>query len=78
MPRDHTGTPGTDAKKDWPAVLDRYGVQYLILDKKGDSDLLREFRTEPQWLIEVEGRESVLLARAGMRQEAPPSAGLPY
>jgi hypothetical protein len=58
-----------DVEVNWPEVFDRYRVQYLFLDKEGDRELLRQFRTEPQWLVELENRESVLLARKETRQE---------
>ena len=65
MLRDPAGSKGVDAQAEWPEVLDRYGVQYLVLDREGDAELLRRFRTEAQWLVDLEGRESVLLARTG-------------
>jgi len=71
MLRDHAVTLGADAQEDWPEVLDRYGVQYLVLDIEDDGELLRQFRAEPQWMVDLEGRDSVLLARTRMRQEAP-------
>jgi hypothetical protein len=79
MLRDHAVTPRTNAQENWPAVLDRYGVQYLVLDIEDDCELLRQFgpelpqqfRAEPQWVVDLKGRESVLLSRTRMRQEAP-------
>lgn len=66
---DHAVTQRGDAQEDWPAVFDRYGVQFLILDVKSDGDLLRRFLVEPQWTVDFEEGDSVLFARAATRQE---------
>jgi len=78
MLRDHAATLEPAAQEDWPAVLDRYGVQFLALDIEADADLLEQFRAEPWWSIDYEGEESVLFMRARMRQDAPSAAQPPY
>jgi len=47
----------------WPSVLDRYGVQYLILDKDRDDKLLSLVRARPGWSVEFEDGTSVLFTR---------------
>jgi hypothetical protein len=48
----------------WLAVLDRYGVQYLILDKERDGELLSLVRARPGWTVGFEDEASVLYSRS--------------
>jgi len=54
--------------EDWPQVLDEYGVQFLVLDRHDDSDLLDLFRSRPGWMVDFEDKEAVLFARADISQ----------
>ena len=42
--------PVTQAERqsvgDWPRVLDRYGVRFLVLDTRNDINLLELFRSQ--------------------------------
>jgi hypothetical protein len=75
MPREHAVTQGTDAQEDWPEILDSNGVQYLVLDIKADARLLQQFRTKPQWRVDLKSQTSMLLARTGTRLKSPSTAG---
>ena len=48
----------------WLAVLDRYRVQYLILDKERDGKLLSLVRARPGWAVDFEDEASVLFSRS--------------
>ena len=48
----------------WSSVLDRYGVQYLILDKERDDKLLSLVRARPGWSVDFEDGTSVLFTRS--------------
>ena len=48
----------------WLAVLDRYGVQHLILNKERDSKLLSLVRARPGWAMDFEDETSVLFSRS--------------
>ena len=48
----------------WLAVLDRYRVQFLILDKEQDSTLMSLVRSQPGWAVDLEDGASVLLSRS--------------
>jgi len=50
--------------EDWPAVLDEYGVQFLVLGRHNDSDLLELFQTQPGWAVDFEDEEAIVFARA--------------
>lgn len=63
MSRDQAPTPTDGRLDDWLAVLDTYGVQFLILDRQRDRRFLRLARSKPDWIVDFEDRESVLLAR---------------
>ncbi len=46
------------------SILDRYGVQYLILDKERDGSLLSLVRARPGWTVDYEDGASVLFTRS--------------
>ena len=48
----------------WLAVLDRYAVQYLILDKERDGGLLSRVRARTGWVVDFEDEASVLYSRS--------------
>jgi hypothetical protein len=48
----------------WLAVLDRYRVQFLILDKEQDSTLMSLVRSQPYWTVDLEDEVSVLFSRS--------------
>lgn len=50
---------------DWLAVIDTFEVQYLVLDCRGDRDLLEGVEADPQWRVDLRDGNSVLLARKG-------------
>jgi hypothetical protein len=49
----------------WLAVLDRYRVQHLILDKERDGKLLSLVRARPGWAVDFEDEAAVLFSRIG-------------
>jgi len=63
MLQNHSIAQATDTNKDWSGVLDEYGVQFLALDRYGDSDLLNLFRSQPGWTVDFEDGEAVLFIR---------------
>ena len=48
----------------WLAVLDRYRVQFLILDKELDSTLMSLVQSQPGWAVDFENEVSVLFSRS--------------
>jgi len=72
--------PVTQAERqsveDWPRVFDKYGVQFLILDRHDDSDLLNLFQSQPGWALDFEDEEAVIFARADIAQSANPPTDL--
>jgi|GEM_PF-1681081 len=48
----------------WLAVLDRYRVQFLILDKELDSTLMSLVQSQPGWEVDFENEVSVLFSRS--------------
>ena len=58
----------TGVSEDWPRVLDEYGVQFLVLDRHDDSDLLDLFRSQPGWAVDFKDEEAVIFARADIPQ----------
>ncbi len=68
MPQDYSIAQATDVNENWPVMLDEYGVQFLVLHRHDDSDLLSLFRAQPGWAVDFEDGEAVIFARAGVPQ----------
>jgi hypothetical protein len=47
----------------WLALLDQHRVQYLILNKEHDGNLLSLVRARPGWSVDFEDGASVLFSR---------------
>jgi len=58
----------TGINEDWPAVFDEYGVQFLVLGRHDDNDLLKLFRLQPGWAVDFEDEEAIIFARADTAQ----------
>jgi len=58
----------TGLNEDWPAVLDEYGAQFLMLSRRDDSDLLKLFQAQPGWAVDFEDEEAIIFARADTAQ----------
>ena len=48
---------------DWLAVIEHHRVQYLILNKERDGNLLRLVCGRPGWSVDFEDGTSVLFSR---------------
>ena len=68
MLKGHPVARETGINEDWPAVLDEYGVQFLVLGRHDDSDLLKLFRSQPGWTVDFEDGEAIIFARADIAQ----------
>jgi hypothetical protein len=47
----------------WPALLDDFKVDFLMLDAERDSELLGLFQAHPGWAVGSQDDQSVLLVR---------------
>ncbi|MDY6874829.1 MAG: hypothetical protein SWK90_01300 [Chloroflexota bacterium] len=54
--------------ENWPRVFDELGVQFLVLDRHSDNDLLDLFRSQPGWALDFEDEETVIFARSPSRR----------
>lgn len=70
MPQDTSATQMQGRSESGLEGLDVFGVQFLVVDARRDSDLLQAARTHPAWTIDFEDGESVLFARARMPEPA--------
>jgi hypothetical protein len=57
----------------WPALLEEFDVQFLILDTDHDAELLELFQDHPGWAIDSQDDQSVLLLRRDVRPTVVPS-----
>jgi len=48
----------------WLEILERYRVQFLILDRERDSTLMSLVRSQPGWEVDFENEVSVLFSRS--------------
>jgi hypothetical protein len=70
MTRDQAVTQRAGRYEQWLSVLDRFGVQFLVLDIRDDGELLQAARLHPQWTVDFEDRDAVLLTRTGTLEKA--------
>lgn len=61
---DQSRVPAVDDCARWLAALDKYRVQYLILDAGLDGALLEAAGRHAAWTVDYDDGESVLLARS--------------
>ena len=61
----HSDQRASDDGEDWLAALDAYDVRYLVLDRRDDAVLLRQFGRRPGWMVDFEDGEAVVWARVG-------------
>lgn len=54
----------------WLVTLDAYGVQYLILDKQRDRELLHLVQSNPKWTLDFVDGDSMLFARSQAHNSA--------
>jgi hypothetical protein len=50
-------------KMDWPALLDRRGVEFALLNRREDSDLVMRLRSHPSWVVDDGDGETILFRR---------------
>jgi hypothetical protein len=48
---------------DWLAIFEREDVQFVILDRRTDGDLIAALRRHRGWVVDFQDRESVIFAR---------------
>ncbi len=71
MFEDHKGVAarspqqGAQEGEDWLAALDAHDVRYLVLDRREDAALVRQFGRRPGWAVDFEDPEAVVFARVG-------------
>jgi hypothetical protein len=53
----------TITNEDWLGIIEEHGVQFLVLDPYADGELLRLFQSQPDWTVDFEDEETVILAR---------------
>jgi hypothetical protein len=70
MPQDQAVTQKAGQYEQWLSVLDRFGVQFLVLDIRHDGELLQAARLHPEWTVDFEDRDAVLFTRTGTLEEA--------
>ncbi len=50
---------------DWEAILERYRIDTLLLDRRAQGPLISAARASPYWRVTYEDEQSVILERAG-------------
>jgi hypothetical protein len=54
----------------WPGLLEEFDVQFLMLDKHHDAELLGLLQAHPSWAIDSQDDQSVLLVRTDVGPSA--------
>ncbi len=55
----------------WLDLFDRYGVQFLALNRQGDHTLIEQIRARSEWTLDLQEGDSLLFVRTEI---APASA----
>ncbi len=63
MGEGRANVPQSGMNENWPGMFDEYGVQFLILDRHEDGDLLNLFQAQPGWVVDFEDEGAVIFAR---------------
>jgi len=66
MSQNHFVAQETDTGKDWRGAFDEHDVQFLVLDRHSDSDLLSIFRSQSGWTVDFEDEEAVIFGRISL------------
>jgi hypothetical protein len=61
--RDHIVAQLGGTDEDWEGMLDAWFVQFLVLDRQSDDDLLKRYRSKPGWAVDFEDGEAVIFVR---------------
>ena len=64
MPCDHAEEEAAESADIWLPMLDRHGVQLLVLDPRTDGELVRLVRSRPGWSVDFDDGKAVVLARS--------------
>jgi len=60
MPQERSTVQGADWEREWLSALEKSGVQFLVLDRHSDSELLERLRSRPGWAVDYEDGEAVI------------------
>ena len=50
-------------KVNWPALLDRHGVEFALLNRQEDGDLVMRLQSHPNWVVDDGDGETLLFRR---------------
>jgi len=81
MSQNHSITRETGTNGNWVEMFDEYGVQFLILARHDDGDMLNLFQSQPGWALDFQDEEAVIFARADIpsnSQSSIPNPQLAY
>lgn len=64
MLQDYRGAQKNGTAGDWLEVFDKYSVQFVVLDRHSDGELLNRLHAQPGWKIDFDDGHDVIFARA--------------
>jgi hypothetical protein len=70
MLRNQALTKNAGRYEQWLSTFDKLDVQFLVLDRRHDAELLQVARLHPEWTVDFEDRDAVLLTRTGTLENA--------
>lgn len=51
----------------WSHVLEKHGIQFVVLSRSQDKKLVKALRFRPGWLVDFEDQNTVIFARAAQK-----------
>ncbi|MBN1888976.1 MAG: hypothetical protein JW850_13360 [Thermoflexales bacterium] len=64
MLQGYSGAQKTGLGGDWLEAFDRYHVQFVVMDRHSDGELISRLHAQPGWKIDFDDGEDVIFARA--------------
>jgi hypothetical protein len=55
----------SNAEGDWQAIVDRWGIDVLVLSEEQQPDLIREIADDPNWRLVYQDADGAMFQRAG-------------
>lgn len=63
MAKDYVSNEIEDVNGNWLSALERYRVAYIILSARHDGDIIKALRSQDDWMVDFEDKETVIFAR---------------
>ena len=57
----------TNVKDNWSHVLEKHGIQFVVLSRSQDKKLVKALRRQPGWSVDFKDQDTIIFARAAQK-----------